>query len=80
MGFAPFPFHGKGRIMRAARDTIFVNGAAHSFHGKSYSERDKGLMESDLSEKRFVDFNGIKGCIPKKRLWLSQRMLLEKIN
>ena len=32
-------------------------------------------MESDIFEKRFINFDGIKGSIPKKSLWFNKRVV-----
>ena len=66
--------------MWAAGNTIFIHCVVRSFHGKFYPEGNKSFMESNLLEKRFIDFNRIKGGIAKKSLWLNQRMFFEKIN
>lgn len=80
MGFASFPFHGKRRIVRTTRDTVLIDCIAGSFRGKLYFEGNESLLKSDVLKKGFVDFNGIKGGIPKKSLRLDQRMLPKKIN
>ena len=36
-------------------------------------------MKLDISKKRLIDFNGIKGGIAKKSLWLNQRMFLKNL-
>lgn len=64
--------------MQTTWNTIFIQSVASSFHGQFDSERNKGLVESGVSEKGFIDFDGIKGDIPKKRFWLNQRVFPEK--
>lgn len=78
MGFASFPFHGKRRIVRTTRDTVLIDCIAGSFRGKLYSEGNESLLKSDVLKKGSVDFNSIKGSIPKKSLRLDQRMLPKK--
>ena len=49
-------------------NAVLVECVAVFFHGKFNFKRNEGLLESDFFQKRFIDFNRIKGCITQESL------------
>ena len=65
--------------MRTAWNTIFVYGIINIFQRKFVTQRYKSSFKVQVMEQAFIDFNGVKGSISKKRFGIYKRMFPEKI-
>ena len=76
MGFTSLPAHWKSRIMRAQRNTGFIDGIVSAFDLKLVLQRNVSFFDRGILEQIFINFNGIEhffpttmsGCASRKAL------------
>ena len=79
VGSAAFPAHGNRRVMRAARDAVFVQRAVRIRQGKpSVQWNVRFFKRSFFAKQVFIDFDGIESGIAQKIFWLYERMCFKK--